>query len=645
MGRFVTTSAVMHAANKGLQQATLFHATHPAVLLTVAPNIMHIPTKKHLYVAITFAIWLLAPCRWAHAYDSEAGCKENGSVHIWTSPSHPEIGKPLRIMAVSSEGAIERLAMSDNINGQRQILNTTARGGPPWSLSATLPNLSADNLQIEALQQNGSVSACRRIQLQQALTAAEVAAGHGVNQDWNSGTEAFYSAWIEQLFDAPPEESLNFPSLEPVLRNTERNFLYNYLGSAEDRNLPATPDCADLPYYLRAYFAWKIGLPISYRACSRGSAKSAPQCGSAVVRSEFSRGNVSSATFKSIIHTIQDVAHSGSARTGLDDNATDFYPVELKRAALKPGTVYADPYGHVLMLVKWIAQTATQPGVLLAVDAQPDNSVSRKRFWEGTFLFADNILSAGPGFKTFRPLRMGTPGRMSLLDNLSLTDQSGMPAYSLEQDELSPDAFYATMGKLINPQGLEPKQAYEATLDSLLEQLETRVTSVENGVAYFRKHPGAAIAMPDGVALFETIGPWEDYSTPSRDMRLIIAMNVLMDLPDRIVRHPELFLLRGITAQQAKAEIEHYHRRRINERQFQYLREDGSRWTLSVADILARKPALEIAYNPNDCAEQRWGAAPGSQEYASCRRHAPAEQHAKMERYRAWFREARRPSR
>lgn len=578
------------------------------------------------------------------AADNASACRENGAVHIWTSPLQPEAGKPLRIMAVSSEETIAAL-VSTEAGGQRQTLDPITGGGPPWSLSATIARLPAGGLQLEVLGQNGSVAACRNVQPQQEATVSEVLDNHGIAQDWNADTEAFYSAWIEQLFDAPVNESINYPSLEPVLRNADKNFLYNYFGVAEDRSLPATPDCADLPYYLRAYFAWKTGLPVSYRVCSRGTSNSPPRCGSAVTRQEFGHGNLSQSTFRGLINTLQNAVHSGSARTGLNDNATDFYPVELTRAALKPGTVYADPYGHVLMLVKWVPQTATAPGLLLAVDAQPDNSVSRKRFWEGTFLFADDVASAGPGFKAFRPLRLSTSARLNLANNAELADaQTGLPAFSMEQGELSREAFYAALGKLINPQGLEPKQAYEATLDSLLEQLETRVASVENGVDYFRKHAGV-IPMPDGAALFETLGGWEDYSTPSRDMRLIIAMNALLDMPDRIVRHPELFLLHGVAPQQAKTELEQYHRQRINERQFQYLREDGSRWTLTVADVLARKAAFEMAYNPNDCAEARWGATPGSPEYAGCRRHAPQDQRARMERYRIWFHEARRPSR
>ena len=60
--------------------------------------------------------------------------------------------------------------------------------------------------------------------------------------------------------------------------------MYDHLGLREDdpRNrdaLPAEPDCADLPYFLRAYFAWKLGLPMGLRDCSRGTSKAPPHCG------------------------------------------------------------------------------------------------------------------------------------------------------------------------------------------------------------------------------------------------------------------------------------------------------------------------------------------------------------------------------
>ena len=61
--------------------------------------------------------------------------------------------------------------------------------------------------------------------------------------------------------------------------------------------------------------------------------------------------------------------------------------------------------------------------------------------------------------------------------------------------------------------------------------------------------------------------------------------------------------------------------------------------------MIERSAALELAYNPNDCAELRWGAPAGSPELVSCRRRAPDEQRARMDRYRAWFHERKRPAR
>ena len=50
--------------------------------------------------------------------------------------------------------------------------------------------------------------------------------------------------------------------------------------------------------------------------------------------------------------TIANAVHSGNGRTAADDDNTDYYPVPLKQETLRPGTIYADPYGHVLVLVE-----------------------------------------------------------------------------------------------------------------------------------------------------------------------------------------------------------------------------------------------------------------------------------------------------
>jgi len=85
-----------------------------------------------------------------------------------------------------------------------------------------------------------------------------------------------FSAWIEKLFDAPPDQDLNWKVWDDVLRDQSRNFLFSYPGRDEDKTQTSRrPDCADFVYFLRAYFAYKMGLPFGY--CSRGFAGRPPK--------------------------------------------------------------------------------------------------------------------------------------------------------------------------------------------------------------------------------------------------------------------------------------------------------------------------------------------------------------------------------
>ena len=194
-------------------------------------------------------------------------------------------------------------------------------------------------------------------------------------------------------------------------RNQTRNFLYNYLSLGEDdpkgRNtLIMEPDCADNPFFLRAYFAWKLGLPFGYHECDRGSLVKNPKTGQWITNEIPSSKTHPALAFNAFLRRVADGVHSGTARTALDDEKSDYYPVSLERGALRPGTVFADPYGHTLILVSWIPQTHDHPGLLLALDAQPDGTVGIKRFWKGNFLFNTSGVIGEPGFKAFRPIFM-----------------------------------------------------------------------------------------------------------------------------------------------------------------------------------------------------------------------------------------------
>lgn len=236
------------------------------------------------------------------ALAKDYSCEETGETHIWISPLAPKADGQVKIMAVSTDGPVSELALIDS-QGRRMPLQSRRRGGPPWSLVTVLEGSTEGDYRVAA-GRDGKLTACRPLTI----------GGSGAQEKpkaWGLATEAFYSAWIEELFAAPPEENLGFPSLEPVLRNTEHNFLHNHLGLNEDKNLPLTPDCADLPYTLRAYFAWKVGLPIAFRACGRGSANTPPHCGAATIKTEFTHGTSSQASFRNVSRQLADAVPFG----------------------------------------------------------------------------------------------------------------------------------------------------------------------------------------------------------------------------------------------------------------------------------------------------------------------------------------------
>ena len=167
------------------------------------------------------------------------------------------------------------------------------------------------------------------------------------------------------------------------------------------------------------------------------------------------------------------------------------------------------------------------------------------------------------------------------------------------------------MEDVLSPAPLDPMQALLETIDALEEQVKTRVTSIDNGRKFLASGKPPA-EMPDGARIFETTGEWEDFSTPSRDLRLLIAIDVARALPGRVARRSERYAMPlGRSVEQVHADLEARLKRELQDRKFTYPRTDGSPWSLSLEDVADRAQALEMAYNPNDCVERRWGAPAG----------------------------------
>ena len=158
-----------------------------------------------------------------------------------------------------------------------------------------------------------------------------------------------------------------------------------------------------------------------------------------------------------------------------DDNA-DFYTVPLTQQALRPGTVYADPYGHVLMLVRRVPETNGTPGVFLAVDAEPDGSITRKRFWRGNFLFAHEPSLGSPGFKHFRPIMRDEERPIAAAEQRRNRQESAIRRFFARAVADDVEDFYDRMDDVMSPEPLDPLRAMTDAITSLNEQIKTRVT-------------------------------------------------------------------------------------------------------------------------------------------------------------------------
>ena len=95
--------------------------------------------------------------------------------------------------------------------------------------------------------------------------------------------------------------------------------------------------------------------------------------------------------------------------------------------------------------------------------------------------------------------------------------------------------------------------------------------------------------------------------------------------------------------EQVKQKLESLSEEKTNELSITYTRSDGSEQKLTLAELLRRRDAFEMAYNPNDGAEIRWGAPENSEERSTCKRHVSGYQKDLMLKVRPWFQKRLHP--
>jgi hypothetical protein len=562
-------------------------------------------------------------------------------ISILILPKDPEPGEKFRILTAGGEEILKAKVIVSGPQGiSKSLKSKTGEDYPYWRID-DFSGCPSGKYKITILENNKEVSNLE-FNISRREAAPLTSEVWKTIRGWDSSMEDLYSVWINALFSGCDEQA-SWSALHEVTQNKNQNFLYNYLSLGEDdpdakNSLIMRPDCADNPFYLRAYFAWKLGLPFGYHVCDRGSLARNPKTGQWITNETPGSRSNPVQSFNSFLRKVMNGVHSGTARTALDDENSDYYPVPLEQDAIRPGIVFADPYGHTLIITGRIQQTSEHPGLLLAVDAQPDGTVGIKRFWKGNFLFNTSGVIGEPGFKAFRPITL-KKGKLYLLHNEELTASAGYVPFSIQQKKMKTVVFYHIMERLINPKPLDPESALEDLIKALHEQFLVRIISVANGEAYFKLHPGAVIPMPSSAAgIFQAGGQWEDFSTPNRDLRLLIAMDAVLDFPDLVARSPEDFNIpKQLSPDQIKDMLQSVLDKEVVRLSISYTRSDGSLQNLTVGELLKRRDAFEMAYNPNDGIEIRWGAPENSAEGSTCRRHCPPNQLEKMQMVRSWF--------
>lgn len=574
---------------------------------------------------------------------------------VFFSPARPVAGMPLRVIAVAERDLDDPHLLLHEGRERRRLEPVEAWGGPPWGWSATVPAPSAGTLELCLASRDRPRHACVRLEVAAAAETTRAVPATGIwpiERNWDRGWEDLYQAWIARLFLVEPGMTAGWRPLHKALRDPTRNLLWGHLGLGEDDPAAAVPaelapDCGDAPYFLRAYFAWKHRLPFAAHVCKRGDPGFGPECaGEVLTNLTPAWDQVADPVLRFnrfLAETVARLVHSGTTRSLADAEVSDFYPLPLSRAALRPGTIFVDPRGHVLILTRWLPGRRDRIGTLYAIDGHPDQSISHKRYARTNYFFT--VKTTSGGFKAFRPLAY-RDGEFCFAANAALAAAPPAVQYSTEQYQFADaEAWHARVEQLLNPEPLEPLLVYRDRLQLLVEMLAERETAVQVAFEFMERNGWTVIPIPSGPEIFATSGPWEDYSSPGRDLRLLALADEILGFPAQVEENAGAFRIPpGRTPADVRAELEAEWQRARDELGIEVRRSDGTAGRLTLGTFVDRLRAFETAYNPNDCPEVRWGAGENDPEYATCAHRAPPAQRRLMEGYRWWFAARRQPT-
>ena len=443
--------------------------------------------------------------------------------------------------------------------------------------------------------------------------------------EWSATDERGYEEFIARIGES------NCRNVHACLTSPTSNPLF---ASSIPPGMTFYADCADLPYVLRAFYAWRRGLPFSFSSSVAPLGTSTDIRYTARGNRVVTRSHVSSGSdVRKVLKSVTDLVSSAHYRIppgGGGPVLADHYPVAITRDAIKPGTILYDPNGHVAVVYK-----VTSEGRIHFIDSHPDNSLTRGIYGKA---FVRAAPAMGAGFKRWRPVTLqdatrgadGTwaGGRMVLAPDTEVPDWSDEQFYGTGPDKptswskgrfsVGTDTldWYEFVRRRLARAGFkyDPLDETRTMVRALCQDLQYRVDAVDAAVAAGMHTRPQPERLPRNI--YGTDGDWETYSTPSRDARLKTSFK---ELRDEVLRFLTL-------AETEPSRLDYRGRDLAGDLMAAYETETaacavtyrpttGAPRTLSFQDVERRLFALSL--DPYHCPERRWGATT-PEELATC---------------------------
>jgi hypothetical protein len=377
---------------------------------------------------------------------------------------------------------------------------------------------------------------------------------------------------------------------------------------------------------LRAYYAWKNGLPFSYvdgLSGEGGDLRYTKTANRATSRHDIVDHGEGIDAPRAITQML-DTVFSGTYRTDARESRgvlSDFYSPALQPGTIRPGTIVYDVNGHVGMVWK-----VDDDGRAYYMDAHPDFTITRSVYGAQ---FGQSPVRLGGGFKNWRPFRLVGAHRDAaghlLGGHMAYAENSDVADYSLVQyagTEFNPDAdvklarykyngidlgFYEYVRVAVSGGKMDYNPIYELkqTMRTLCNDLHDRAQYVDLAVSEgFPDKPHPA-RLPDNI-YGSSNEDWEQYSTPSRDARIKSAfVQFYKDMAEMIQlwqnRDPRIVYDGQLLKQDLRAAYES----ESEACTITYLSSDKRPVPMNFDDM-ARRLFL-MSFDPYDCIELRWG--------------------------------------